>query len=244
MRLPEIEKMYRLEDSYWWYVGRRYLVKSCLRRLLRAQKSPAKILDVGCGTGATLTILDQFGEAWGCDLSPESLAFCRQRGHARLKQCPAEALRFEDGEFVVVTCLDVLEHVDDQAAVRELRRVCKPGGRLLIAVPAYQFLWSGHDEALHHKRRYTAGQLKRLLTGGGLQVERLTYIITFLFLPILVFRLLQKLRPRRGNPQTDHIILPKPLNDLLIAILRLETSLVSWLRLPFGVSVFCICRRP
>ena len=244
MRPEEIEKMFRLEDTYWWFVARRRLVALLLNRYA-ARRQGQRVLDVGCGTGGTLATLAPYGEVWAADLSIEALGCCRRRSFGRLVQTDAERLSLAGESFDIITCLDVLEHVDDVAALAELHRVCRPGGLLLITVPAYPFLWSEHDEALAHKRRYYAGDLRRKLVAAGFEVVRMTHIITALFLPVLVLRLLQRLRPRgRAAPQTAHIILPGPLNTLLIWLCQLEARLSLVFSLPFGVSVVAVARRP
>jgi SAM-dependent methyltransferase len=237
--------MYELEDTYWWFLARHRLVGLFLDRYAPSSGGgKRRILDVGCGTGATLSVLGRYGDAWGLDISEQALAACRERGHRQLQQGSAEALPFPDDAFDIVTCLDLLEHVDDERALGEIERVMAPGGVLLITVPAYRILWSEHDEALAHKRRYRAAELRRRVEAAGLRVVKLTYVIAFLFLPILVFRLLQRLKPRTNEqPKTAHILLPRALNSLLIRLLNLESRVARCVGLPFGVSVVCVARK-
>ena len=185
----EYGAMYRLEDVYWWFIARRQLAVEVLTREL-ASRPEAEILDVGCGTGSNLEAFSGLGHATGVDMSPEALSFCRARGARRVTFSEIERLPFADASFDVVTAMDVLEHVDDDlAALAELRRVLRPGGLLLATVPAYGFLWSEHDEALKHRRRYTAHELRNKLTVRDFAVERTSYFITALFFPILAMRL-------------------------------------------------------
>jgi len=216
------------------------------RPSIRAEKPRCRILDAGCGTGVNLQMLAKHGDAIGVDVSPEALKFSTKRSVGTLLNGRIERLGFHAESFGLITALDVLEHVeDDRAAIRELHRITKPGGRLVITVPAYQSLWSEHDEALHHYRRYTRRQLREKLTDAGFEIEKMSYFMTLFFLPIFVFRLGQRLlKKRQGQAQVSYIILPKWLNQLLVKILDIERWLLRWITLPFGVSLLCVARKP
>lgn len=238
----EYEAMYRLEDVYWWFIARRQLAVDVLTRELEG-RSDARILDVGCGTGSNLAAFAQLGRATGVDMSREALEFCRLRGVETVAYSAIERLPFADGTFDVVTAMDVLEHVDDDlAALEELRRVLRPGGLLLSTVPAYGFLWSEHDEALKHRRRYTAHELRNKLTLRDFAVERTSYFITSLFFPILAMRFHQGLFKKSTYPQTSVRLLPRWVNSSLIGLLGLERRLFRHLNLPFGVSIVALAR--
>lgn len=244
MRASELAKMYELEDSYWWFVARRELVRDWVARY-GPTRADLRILDVGCGTGATLSVLEELGEAIGIDSSEEALGFCKNRGHRRLILARAEDLPTAAASVDVITALDLLEHIEDDAkAVRQLAEALRPGGLLLVTVPAYRSLWSEHDEALDHVRRYEAARLRELLLEAGLQIERFTYLITALLLPIAVLRLLQRMAPKKEpRPQTAFIIPPKFVNRLLIALLRLESFWLKRYDLPAGVSLVAAARK-
>ena len=203
------------------------------------------IFDIGCGTGATLTGLARFGQVTGMDFSLDALEFCRRRDHPTLVHARGEALPFASDSADIITALDLLEHIpDDAAAAREFARVLRPGGLLLITVPACPMLWSEHDEALDHLRRYRARQLRAVLEGAALQVEQLSFCITFLLLPIAVLRLLQRIRPhRRGGPQTALIVPPTFINTLLTKLVMLENRWLLRFRLPVGVSLVAVARK-
>ncbi|HZG53808.1 MAG TPA: class I SAM-dependent methyltransferase, partial [Pyrinomonadaceae bacterium] len=151
--------MYEVEGSHWWFAGRRRILESFIRSIVAALnlqgRARPRILDVGCGTGANLEMLAQFGEAEGVDVSEDALAFCRARGLGQVKLGAAEQLPYADASFDLVTALDVVEHLDDDAAgLREMRRVLRPGGRALLFVPAFMWLWGVQDDVSHHRRRY------------------------------------------------------------------------------------------
>src|SRR3990170_5193646 len=150
---------HREEDSWWWGVGRRTLIASLWKRYGNGNGRPS-FLEIGCGAGGLLKELSTVGTAYGLDVEAEAMKYCRERGLDALCLGDAAALPYRDNSFDAVVCVDVLEHLDDDgAALADIFRVCKPGGRLLATVPAFQFLWSRRDEQLHHKRRYTLGEI-------------------------------------------------------------------------------------
>jgi SAM-dependent methyltransferase len=236
--------MFDLEDTYWWFVARRELVRDLLLRH-RRDRGNMRILDVGCGTGATLKMIGDLGAAIGIDASPEALHFCRRRGIESLARGTAQALPTGPESVDVVLALDLLEHLqDDRAAAREFARVLRPGGVLIATVPALPELWSEHDEALAHVRRYRAARLRSILSDADFRIERLSYAITGLLAPIALLRLVQRVLPRkRGAPQTAFIVPPRPINKLLILLLRLERMWLSRFNLPVGVSLVVVARR-
>ncbi|MEO0250249.1 MAG: class I SAM-dependent methyltransferase [candidate division WOR-3 bacterium] len=240
MHPEEYERMYRYEGEYWWFVGRRELILTLVQDWL-GEHSNGLFLEAGCGTGAMLKTLEQWGLVIGVDLATPALEFCRRRGCAYLVQASVERLPFPEETFDLITALDLLEHVeDDQGALSEFYRVLKPGGLLALTVPAYRFLWSGHDIALHHKRRYTASLLRSRLKQAKFTIRKLSYAVTLLFLPILLFRLQNRWFQRQQTPHASIVPVPSWLNRLLIALQRFEAHLVRLLNLPFGVSLVAI----
>ena len=147
--------LYEVEESHWWYTGRRRIIGTFVQQICsQIEGRRLHILDVGCGTGANLKLLSQFGDAEGVDISPDALAFCRERGLENVRLGAAEKLPHEDGTFDLVTALDVVEHMDDDVAgLREMRRVLRPDGRILLFVPTFMFLWGVQDEVSNHRRR-------------------------------------------------------------------------------------------
>jgi len=235
--------MYQVEGSHWWFAGRRKIIEGFLRDICRklAKQSP-QILDVGCGTGANLEMLSQFGTAEGVDVSPEALSFCRERGLNNVRLGQAEQLPYPDGSFDIVTGLDVVEHLDDDVAgLREMARVLRPGGYALLFVPAFMFLWGVQDDISHHRRRYTEAGLKQAVRSAGFEIDRFTYANLTFFGPILLGRVLMRLTGFR--PASENNLTVGALNGILGRILGAESSILRHVNLPFGVSAICVARR-
>ena len=244
--------MRRVEESHWWFAGRREIIRSFLVRLVRdlqadrgAHKEESlalNILDVGCGTGANLEMLSEFGAAEGVDVSAEALAFCQARGLEKLKLGAAEALPYNDSSFDLVTGLDVVEHLDDDlAGLKEMWRVLRRDGRALLFVPAFMFLWGVQDDISNHRRRYTLKDLQRVVREAGFEVERATYVNISFFAPILLGRLFMRATGLR--PESENNITIGFLNGMLGKLLAAERGPLRYLNFPFGVSIICVARR-
>jgi SAM-dependent methyltransferase len=233
----EIDEMRRLEDDHWWFVGKRLLVASLLEHVLA--RTDLRVLDVGCGTGGILGHLRTRARTFGVDRSPLALAYTRGRGVTHVACADGDRLPFAPGSFDVILMLDVLEHYRDEGALlTAVRALLRPSGALLVSVPAFQFLWSAHDEVLQHVRRYTARRLRGVLERGGFTVRHLTHTNVVAFPPALVVRgLLPRLGVRRA-PGTDFRVHAPWVNRALIATYRLESlALRRGLRIPLGLSV-------
>jgi SAM-dependent methyltransferase len=235
--------MYEVEGKHWWFAGRRRIIAGFVEKVCRDFGKPRpRILDVGCGTGANLQMLGEFGSAEGVDVSPEALDFCRTRGLAQVKQGAAESLPFADSSFDLVTGLDVVEHLDDDiAGLSEMRRVLRPDGRAVLFVPAFMFLWGVQDDISHHRRRYTLPELKQKLRAAGLTIERASYANITFFVPILIGRVLMRLTGLR--PASENNITIGALNGLLGRILGAESWWLRRMNFPFGVSIICVARK-
>jgi SAM-dependent methyltransferase len=254
MRHDLYRDLYVKEQEYWWHVGKREIVYGLLQRYLRGRngRRARRALDLGCGTGHNLDHLSRYAQAVGTDFSEEALRFCRERGHAQLCKADAANLPFRDEEFDIVTALDVVEHLDDDVvALRELWRIMRPGGLLIISVPAYSLLWSYWDDILGHRRRYTTRSLSRAASQAGYQVRKVSYSNALILMPSVLVRLLKSSRQgghqKRGeavDPETDFMPVPGWLNKALIAYYRLEARVLRRIGLPFGLSVVCVAQRP
>ena len=235
--------LFRVEQSHWWHIGRRRIIASFVEDICRrvSDRRP-RILDVGCGTGANLLLLSKYGDAEGVDISEDALAFCRERGLDKVRLGAAEALPYEDGTFDLVTALDVVEHLDDDlAGLTELRRVLQPGGRVLLFVPAFMFLWGLQDDVSHHRRRYRLPELRRVLERAGFEIERTTYANITFFLPILVGRQLMRLTGIKAESE-NNINVPA-LNGVFGRLLGAESWILRYMNLPFGVSGLCVAKK-
>ena len=251
MEISEYARMHALETQYWWFVGRRAIIGDLLSWQSSHLSAP-QILDIGCGTGANLPMLRQFagehGRIAAIDFSPHALQFARTHPSAKqvsLLQGDALHLPFADASFDIVTMFDVLEHLpDDRRALSEVHRVLKPGGRYVWSVPAYQHLWSAHDTALHHFRRYEHDGLRRLLLQSGFGIGRLSFAMS-LMPPIawLWRKLMLPFVPRRPLDATRHsqgAILPSvppAFNAILVQYLKMEGRIIPRRPLKFGTSL-------
>ncbi len=235
--------MYQIEGSHWWFAGRRQIIATFLERIFAGFRGgKPQILDVGCGTGANLELLGEYGDAQGVDVSTDALQFCRDRGLNSVRLGEAEKLPFADESFDLVTGLDVVEHLDDDlAGLREMRRVLRPGGHALLFVPAFMFLWGVQDDVSNHRRRYTMSELKGAVQAAGFEIERATYANITFFTPILFGRLLMKLTGFR--PASENNLTVGFLNKPLGMILGAERFWLRNLNLPLGVSAICVARR-
>lgn len=234
---------HNLEERHWWFVGRRRIVSALIDRYAAR---PRRILDAGCGTGYTASQLAARGEVHAFDSAPEAVKYAGARGISA-RQGELTAIPYDDGLFDLVTALDVLEHVDDdRVALGELRRVLRPGGILVLTVPAYRFLWSPHDEVNRHKRRYTAKELREKAEACGFEVLKLSYYNALLFPAIFALRVLRSLFPaRREEDRSDFSIAREGIvNSILTAILSAEARILPRLNFPFGVSLVGVARRP
>lgn len=230
--------MDEVESSHWWFVGRRAILETFLKQMiqnLRSEIPNPKILDVGCGTGANIEMLSQFGEAEGVDVSDDALAFCRRKG-LKVQKGLAETLPFRDETFELTTALDVIEHLDDDiAGLREMFRVTRSGGYSLFFVPAFMWLWGVQDDISHHRIRYTRKQITERIEKAGYKVERATYANITFFPPILVGRLFMKLTGIK--PESENNINITALNGLFGKLFSAERFWLRNFNFPIGVSI-------
>jgi SAM-dependent methyltransferase len=248
MNAAEYERMYQLEDSYWWFVGRHRLTEALMREHYGkpgSRNPPLTILDIGCGTGAMSTRLAAWGRVVSADFSPLALQFSRRRGLQHLVGADAMHLPFRANRFDTLVAMDMLEHLpDDATALCEFHRVLKPGGRVIASVPAYRHLWSEHDIALMHYRRYVRSELDSRFKAAGFRVEKLSHTMMVLYPVVALQRRLTARRPPHDPPQALMPTVSAPLNTALVTLLSIENAVARRIDLPFGLTVLCVAVKP
>jgi ubiquinone/menaquinone biosynthesis C-methylase UbiE len=244
MQPEQYQDFYALEDKHWWFAGMRNIFSATIAKIY-GKNIPLKILDVGCGTGRMIKELEKYGRVAGVDCEEAALGFCRKREIKSI--CLANALRlpFRSGEFDLVTAFNLVEHVqDDGFLIKELSRVCKKGGRIILATSAFRFLWSKHDELNGHKRRYSKENLRELVKSQDLVIEKLTYTNFILFPFIWLGIILQSLfKPCFSSLLRNYYSIREPGNKILLLALRLEAWVLGRFNAPFGVSFLCVARK-
>ncbi len=234
------DRMAALDQTHWWYIARRQILAAVIRHHVKMPGS-ARILEIGCGTGHNFAMLGNFGTVDGLELDDKARILATKRlgrpvGNARLPDLEGVA----DHSYDLVALLDVLEHVSDDApALATIARKLKPGGRVLVTVPANRWMWSAHDTVHHHFRRYNGADLRAVVAKAGLEPELVSHFNTLLFPLAAVFRILGKLV---GREDADDA-LPSPiLNRIFMKIFGLERHLVGRIPMPFGVSLLAVLK--
>ena len=240
----EYDLMFRLEDRLWWYRGMRAITRALLQRHYRPGAG-LRILDAGCGTGATAALLGRYGAVTGVDLEPLALRYARSRGQRRLAHTSITALPFAPASFDLAISFDVLVMLGEPAerqALAELARVLAPEGRLVVRVAANDWLRGAQDRAWRVVRRYSARRLRAGLAAAGLAVERVSYANTWLFPVAVAKRLAEPLVPALARSDLNYEL--GPLDSLFGALLSSEAALVAGPGLPFGLSLFAVAQKP
>lgn len=242
----EFAIQFEIEETHWWFRARRRLVRRFAEQVRAELGRPLRILDVACATAMSFRFLADLGSIRGLDISTETIEFARQRGIDRIVRGDAQSMPFQAGSFDLVLALDAFEHFpDDVAAMTEVERVLDGGGALICTVPAFMALWSPHDDAFHHLRRYTRAELNGKLAARQLMVKRISYYSFFLAPPVFVFRKLRALLGR-GRPATSdfNVAIPRPVEWAMSGLMRVEAWLLQRIDLPFGASLICFSRKP
>jgi SAM-dependent methyltransferase len=236
------DRMAELDQDHWWFLARRRILKRLIERVVRPPRK-AKILEIGCGTGHNLAMLKSFGSLEASELDRCARAVANKRLPGRVKNAKLPDLtKFKRNGYDLIALLDVLEHVpDDLASLRSIHMRLKPGGALLLTVPANPWMWSAHDAAHHHFRRYTRKQLEELFLRSGLEVQLLSYFNTLLFPLVAAARVAGKITRKQS---ADDKLPSAPINSMLNRVFGLEAALIGRLPMPFGVSLVAVVRRP
>lgn len=232
------DQMAALDQRHWWYRARREVVAALIRRVA-APPADARILEIGCGTGHNLPMLSAFGRVDALEVDAAARALAEQRlGRAVLSAPLPELKGIATGQYDLVGAFDVIEHIpDDAASVASIARLLKPGGKLVVTVPAHQWMWSAHDVVNHHQRRYSKSGLRRLIEGSPLRLERIGYLNSLLF-PLAVA---ERLASRALGKDDSNLTLPaRPINHALERVFAAERALVGRVPLPPGLSLFAV----
>ena len=240
----------KLEDSHWWHISKRETVVELIKRFYRSslrselqndKEIKPRILDIGCGTGRNVVEFSKLGKVWGIDSSSEAIKYCRDKGLENVKLGSSDKTGLPNKSFDVVTLLDVLEHVDEDRTLREIKRILVKDGILIITVPAYSWLWSQWDVVLHHKRRYTKQSLEKALLRNGFKVQKISYMYSFLVLPVILVRFIKSIFFKKNYGSDFELSLPF-LNKLFLAISRFERGVMTKYSIQVGTSLICVAR--
>jgi SAM-dependent methyltransferase len=241
MERAVFDRMAELDQEHWWFTARRRILAEVIGRVARPPKR-ARLLEVGCGTGHNLPMLAHFGDVDACELDDAARTLASERFGRSVQEARLPDLSmFPEAGYDVVALLDVLEHVPkDRPALDAILTRLKPGGALVLTVPANKWMWSAHDVAHHHFRRYSRRQLKQLALAAGYRVELLSYFNTLLFPAVAAARIIGKLS---GKDAADDRMPSRAVNGLLDRLFGLEAGLIGRLPMPFGVSLIAVLRR-
>jgi SAM-dependent methyltransferase len=236
------EQMAKLDSSHWWFTARRRILDGLIERVVRPPNN-ARILELGAGTGHNLAMLSRFGTVEASELDPVARGIASERLGREVKEAALPDLSMFPAEsYDLIALLDVLEHVpDDKGSLAAIKTRLKPGGALLLTVPANPWMWSAHDVAHHHHRRYRKAEIEKLALEAGYEIELLSPFNSLLFPPIAAVRLIGKLT---GKDDSDDAMPGAFVNRTLDAVFGLERSLIGRVPMPFGVSLAAVLRRP
>ena len=242
MERAVFDRMAELDQHHWWFLARRRILEALIIRTVKPPRK-ARILEVGCGTGHNLAMLNKFGTVEASELDPSARALSSRRLGRDVKEAKLPDLSmFERNAYDLVALLDVLEHVpDDLASLKAIGKRLKRGGALLLTVPATPWMWSAHDTAHHHFRRYTKKQLASLFAQAGFEIQLLSYFNSLLYPLVAAARIAGKITRKES---ADDQLPGDFVNKVLQSIFGLEAGFIGKLPMPFGVSLVAVVRRP
>jgi SAM-dependent methyltransferase len=233
---------FKIQKKHWWFITKKMIVLDIIDKYLTKHDNN-KVLDIGCGSGLMLNTLEKIGQTYGMDMSDDAINFSKEIFNGKVeKGLLPDQIPYEENFFDLITALDVIEHVDrDIDSLKAIRSRLVSGGKAVITVPAYMFLWSSFDEMNGHKRRYTLTELNTKLVQAGFTVEKISYYNTLLFPVVFVVRMLNNVLKRDGASDVD--MPSRPLNFILEKIFGTEKYLLKFMNLPFGVSILAVVRK-
>jgi SAM-dependent methyltransferase len=236
------EQMAQLDGRHWWFTARRRILDGVIERVVRPP-GQARILELGAGTGHNLAMLSRFGTVEASELDPIARELASERlGRPVVEAALPDLSMFPADSYDLIALLDVLEHVpDDKGSLRAIHQLLKPGGALLLTVPINPWMWTAHDVAHHHHRRYRKQEVRDLAKRAGFDIDLISPFNSLLFPPIAAVRLVGKLT---GKDDSDDAMPSAPVNKILDTVFGLERSLIGRVPMPFGVSLVAVLRRP
>ncbi|VAW55450.1 hypothetical protein MNBD_GAMMA05-2481 [hydrothermal vent metagenome] len=242
MNIEMYQRFFDIQNKHWWFLTRKNIVLAMISRYLAISNEP-KILDIGCGSGVMLSALDTIGETYGMDMSDDAIKFSKVAFSGEVKNgYLPDNVPYQEKFFDLIIALDVIEHIDrDVDSLKTIHSLLATGGKVIITVPAYMFLWSSFDEMNEHKRRYSRLELREKLVQAGFTVEKISYYNTLLFPVIYLVRMLNNILKRDGASDVD--MPSKFVNYVLKNIFGIEKYLLKFLNLPFGVSILAVVRK-
>lgn len=241
------QRYYDLGRTYWWLSGKYRIIDDVVGRSFRPAAARPRVLDLGCGPGNLLDLLTTHGDIYGSDFSADALRFCAERGYRRLFRADFHRLPLASASFDLVTCIDVLEHLeDDRRAVAELARILRPAGLLVVSVPAFMALWGDHDRLYGHHRRYRTREVRERFEAAGLRVRKLSYFEPLFFAPLWLYRNWKKKAVKEGGlaERDDFVKVGKGLNAVLTEMIAAERFFLRYASFPFGVTILAVAEKP
>lgn len=234
---------YQLEDNYWWFLARREIISKTIKKSLKIA-TDEYILDVGCGTCGMAEYLSKDFNVVAIDTSELALEYCKKRGVENSFLSTLDSFPKDKYNIKAITILDVIEHIeDDKSIVKQLYDLLPTGGYIIASVPAYQFLWSFHDEVHKHYRRYRLSNFRRLISNAGFQIQFATYFNSFLFPVALAKRFIDKLFNLEKRNEYAIEIVPKPINTIFTKIFEFEKTFFPKISFPFGLSILLVAKK-